>query len=592
MDPVEEIKAKLDIADVVGSYIALNPLGDNLKARCPFHNEKTASFMVSKTKQIWHCFGCNKGGDVISFVQEYEGLSFPETLKILADKANVVLPTFKSGTKKDYSNLYEINHLAVEFYQNKLNTKAEVSDKVLAYLKKRQISESSIQKWQLGLSGEDWDELSVYLRGKGFSDQVIFQAGLSLKKKSGSGYIDRFRKRLMFPIYDQQGQPVAFTSRTLAGIVYQEEEMGGKYVNSPQTSVYDKSKILYGWHLSREEIRRQKYLIIVEGNMDVIAVHQAGSINTVAVSGTALTDDHIHLIKRYTDNVILAFDGDAAGSRAAFRGITAGWKNELNLKILLLPKGKDPADLVSEDKNLWTKAIKDSLPVMDYYIKRVLAGVDLNRADHKKIAVNKLLPIIKFLKSNIEQTHYLQILADKLNLPIQVLQQDLESATSFLESKEESRPQSEAVKNKVLSLSEQILSLAFYRDNYLEKVVADIEPEIFEDTLQALYKKVIIYYTKHQFLKDFLDKGDLEDTEKETWIKLSLSAEKDYESFTDQELANHFQALLANFKKQHLAQQRQSLIQQLKQAELANDANQQDKLMHQINLLNKEVHKL
>ena len=175
MDPVEEIKAKLDIADVIGGYIALNPMGDNLKARCPFHNEKTASFMVSKTKQIWHCFGCNKGGDVISFVQEYEGLSFPETLKILAEKANVVLPTFKSGTKKDYSNLYEINQLAVEFYQDKLNIKSETADKVLAYLKKRQISESSIQKWQLGLSGEGWDELCVYLRGKGFSDQVFFK---------------------------------------------------------------------------------------------------------------------------------------------------------------------------------------------------------------------------------------------------------------------------------------------------------------------------------------------------------------------------------------------------------------------------------
>ncbi|MBT7553107.1 DNA primase [bacterium] len=592
MDPIAEIKAKLDIADIIGGYIALNPLGDNLKARCPFHNEKTASFMVSKSKQIWHCFGCNKGGDVLSFVQEYEGLSFPETLKLLAAKAHVDLPEFRSQEKKDYGNLYEINQLAVEFYQEKLQTKNEIANKTLAYLKNRQITDESIKKWQLGLSGEDWDELFVYLKNKGLSEQEIFQAGLSLKKKSGSGYIDRFRKRLMFPIFDQQGRPVAFTSRTLAGIVYQEAEQGGKYINSPQTAVYDKSKILYGWHFSREETRRKKYLIAVEGNMDVIAAHQAGTENTVAVSGTALTEDHVHLIKRYTENVILAFDGDAAGSNAAFRGITLGWKNELNLKILLLPKGKDPADLISEDKKLWQEAIKNTLPVMDYYIKRVLAGVDLNRSDHKKIAVNKLLPIIKFLKSNIEQTHYLQILADKLNLPLEVLQQDFESAKSFLEIEQPTQSATPKIAKDASSLGEQVLSLAFYKDNYLEKVVADIEPESFIEPLRSLYKKVIIYYTKHQFLKDFLDQGDLENNEKELWIKLSLMAEKDYEEFTEQELANHFQTLLANFKKQHLTVQRQDLIQQLKQAELANDESKQDEIMHQINLLNKGIHKL
>jgi DNA primase len=594
MDPVEEIKAKLDIADVIAGYIALNPAGENLKARCPFHNEKSASFMVSKPKQIWHCFGCSKGGDLISFVQEYEGLSFPEALKVLAQKANVVLPDFRSQDKKVDTSFYELNNLAVEFYQNKLQAKEAVVGKVHDYLKQRNISEASIAKWQLGLSGEAWDELYLYLQNKGFKDQDMFQAGLILKKKSGQGHIDRFRKRLMFPLYDNQGRAVGFTSRTLAGIAYQEEEQGGKYVNSPQTVIYDKSKILYGWHLSREEIRRQKYLIIVEGNMDVIAAHQAGTMNVVAVSGTALTENQVNLIKRYTENVILAFDGDAAGSNAAFRGIALGWKQEMNLKILLLPKGKDPADLITEDKNLWVKAIKSAVPVMDYYFQRILAGVDLSRADHKDIAVKKLLPIIKFLKSDVQQIHYLQLLSDKLNLPLEVLQEKLQLAESFLgqPASTEPRPKPISGRNVLLSLSEQILSLAFYKDNQLQQVIADIEPEMLAEALQSLYKKAIIYYTKHQFLKDFLDQGELTSEEKEAWIRLSLSGEKDFAEFTEKELEQHFQSVLANLKKQYLFQQRLDLITDLRQAELGHDEKQQDQLTHQINLLNKEIHKL
>ena len=213
---------------------------------------------------------------------------------------------------------------------------------------------------------------------------------------------------------------VAFTSRTLTGIVYQDEDFGGKYINSPQTAIYDKSKILYGWHLAKEAVRHKQYLIIVEGNMDAIASQQAGAVNTVAVSGTALTIDQLKLVKRYTNNIILAFDGDTAGSQAVFRSITLGWGVDFNIKVLILPKDSDPADMVKKDVQAWRQAIKDSVPVMDYYLARVLAGVDLNRADHKKIAVQKLLPIIKFLKSQVEQAHYLKLLSEKIQIPLSI----------------------------------------------------------------------------------------------------------------------------------------------------------------------------
>jgi len=593
MDHIQEIKNNLDIVEVVSNYIDVNQAGSNFKARCPFHNEKTASFMISKEKQIFHCFGCDKGGDVISFVQEYEGIGFNEALKILAGKANIVLPEYTGQRKEDYSKVYEVNKLATEFYQNKLKEDTEVSKKVLKYLTDRSTTEDSINKWQLGLSGENWDELYIFLKSKEYQDEEILKAGLILRKRDGNGYIDRFRKRLMFPIADTQGRVVGFTSRTLAGIAYNEEGFGGKYVNSPQTVVYDKSKILYGWHLSKNAIRQKKYIIIVEGNMDAIAVSQTKANNVVAVSGTALTVDQIKLIKRYTENIIFAFDGDSAGSRAVFRGISLGWKEEMNLKVLLLPKGKDPSDVIKENENNWYNALKDSKPVMDYYFQRILSGVDLNRSDHKKIAVEKLLPIIKFLKNKIEQNHYIKILSDKLDIPLNILENDLEQTKSFLENKQSNNLESDIKKKEVSrSLIEKILSIAFYKKEYLEKLIEEIELEMIAEPWTALYEKIIIYYTKHQNLDNFIDNADLSGEERKAWIELSLLGEKDNEDIENRELLNNWKLLINKLKIDNYNNERNGLIQELKQAEISNNKELQDGLVHKINLINNKIQKV
>lgn len=591
--PIEEIKAKLDIVEVIGGYISLNLAGGNYKARCPFHNEKTPSFMVSKEKQIWHCFGCSKGGDLISFVQEYEGLSFPEALKVLAQKANIVLPEFKDVPKEDYSRLYELNQLAADFYQQKLNSNLPAAKKVLEYLSNRKITEASIKDWQLGLSGEDWDELLLFLKSKNYQEEEIFAAGLVVRKKSGLGFVDRFRKRLMFPICDANGRVVAFTSRTLTGIVYQEEDFGGKYINSPQTAIYDKSKTLYGWHLAKEAVRHKQYLIIVEGNVDAMASYQAGAKNTVAVSGTALTIDQLKLIKRYTNNIILAFDGDTAGSQAVFRSITLGWAQDFNIKVLLLPKDADPADMVKKDSASWRQAIKDSVPVMDYYLSRVLAGVDLNRADHKKIAVQKLLPIIKFLKSQVEQAHYLKLLSDKIQIPLTVLQGDLAASKNFIDDQEQAWQKSlDKKKNTWQLLSEQLLALAFYKNEYLNKLVDELEAEFIFIDLQSLYKKVIIYYTKHHSLDNLTQILDLDTAEKDDWIRLAMTGEKDWQSVNDLELSHDFNNLIKQLKLNYWQQKRQALLADLRQAELKQETLQVDALSHEINILNKEINNL
>ncbi len=593
MNHVEEIKNNLDIVEIISNYIDLNKSGSNFKARCPFHNEKTASFMVSREKQIFHCFGCDKGGDVISFIQEYEGVSFKEALKILAEKANIVLPEYSGERKENYSRIYEINKLATEFYQKKILENKVTSKKVLEYLANRKISKESINKWQLGLSGENWDELYNFLINKKYNKEEILKAGLILKKRDGSGYLDRFRKRLMFPIFDTQGRIVAFTSRTLSGIAYNEEDIGGKYINSPQTVVFDKSKILYGWHLSKDAIRKKKYVIVVEGNMDVIAASQTKANNAIAVSGTSLTIDQIKLIKRYTDNIIFAFDGDNAGSRAVFRGISLGWQEEMNLKVLLLPKGKDPADVIRGNDNNWYNALKKSIPVMDYYFQRILSGVDLSRSDHKKIAVQKILPIIKFLKNNIEQIHYLKILSNKLDIPLNILEKDLNEAESFLDNKKHNNSIYNNKKNKInRSIVEKILSIAFYKKDFLEILIADIKLNMIMDPWRGLYEKVIIYYTKHQDLDNFIDKEELSEEEKKIWIELSLLGEKDNANLNIDELKKNWILLIKKLKTDYFNNKREELIQKLKQSELSNNIEIQDKLVHKINLINNKIQKL
>ncbi len=590
--PIEEIKAKLDIVDFISSYITLNSLGSNLKARCPFHNEKTPSFMVSREKQIWHCFGCGKGGDIFAFVQEYEGLSFSEAIKVLAEKANVPLTGYQALPKENFNLLYEINHLIADKYQENLFAKNETSTKVLDYLLSRGVTIDSIKKWGLGLTSESWDEAIQYLKAKKFSEADIFQAGISVKKKDGSGYVDRFRKRLMFPIFDTAGRVVAFTSRTLQGIVYQDEDFGGKYINSPQTSIYDKSRILYGWHLAKASIKQKDYLIIVEGNLDAILSQQAGTINTVAVSGTALTIDHLKLIKRYTNNVILAFDGDNAGSNAALRSITLAWGQEMNMKILVLPKDQDPADIVKSDKNLWLKLVRDSQPVMDYYFQRILAGVDLNRADHKKIAVQKLLPIIKYLKSTVEQAHYLQLLADKLHLPLELLRTDLQQTMQAIESNKSEKKIEPSKRSGVNFLSEELLSIVFFRNNYLDRLASELEPEMIDAGLLDLYKKVIIYYTKHRNLDNFVDWPELDIDSKQHYIRLLMSAEDHMKDLSAPELDKNFSVSLERLKLAHYQDQVQVLIEQLRQAELKGDSQTQDQITHQINLLNNQITKI
>lgn len=418
--PVEKIKSKLGIVEVVGSYLKLEKAGANWRACCPFHNEKTASFFVSPSRESYHCFGCNRGGDIISFVQEIEGLDFIGALKLLADKAGVELKPIDPKEKSESEIASKIIELAVEFFSDNLKNNKSVLD----YLYKRGLKDESIQNFRLGFVADEWRSLYDFLIKKGFSEKDIGKVGLIINPsetggRTSRGY-DRFRNRVMFPINNASGNPVGFSGRIFGS----GDEKTAKYINSPQTNLYDKSKILYGYDRAKVEIRKKNFCVLVEGQFDLVMSHQSGVINTVGVSGTALTEEHLGMIKRLTDNLVLAYDYDLAGLKASWRAINLARSMDLIVKIAKLPSGQDPADVILNDEKVWHKAISEARHYIDFMIDALMQegkkGLDLT------LAINEyVLPYIKALDKKMEQAHFVSKLSGVLNLPEQSIWDDL-----------------------------------------------------------------------------------------------------------------------------------------------------------------------
>lgn len=500
--PVEEIKQRLDIVDVISEYLALKRAGGNYRALCPFHNEKTPSFMVSQEKQIYHCFGCDKGGDMFQFIQEMEGVEFPEALMILAKKANVTLTKRNPEMENKKTRMLDLIREACEYYEDAL----EESQIALKYLEQRKVRPETREEFKLGYSHDDWEKLNDHLRGRKYSEDEIFQAGLTVKSEKRAGYYDRFRGRLMFPIQDAHGGVVGFTARKL---VEREDDKTGKYINSPQTLVYDKSRVIYGLDKAKAHIKKLGATIIVEGNMDVIACHQAGFKNVVASSGTALTEYQADLLKRYSPNLIIAFDMDAAGAEAAKRGIDVALQKEMNVKVLTLPgEAKDPDDIIKEDPGLFREAIRSAKNIMDYYFDTALKDRDLNSVDDKKKVAQELLPAISKLGDPIEQTHYVQKLSELINVPEDVLMRKVvtrkhEKAKSAKHEEGEER-ESEDKSTRYEKLSERIVALAMFRPADFKYFNDYLDPEyLVGEEIRELYKKMVSYYNSEgQFKAD------------------------------------------------------------------------------------------
>ncbi|MFA4999731.1 MAG: DNA primase [Parcubacteria group bacterium] len=404
---VEQIKEKLDLVEFLRGYLELKPAGANFKANCPFHKEKTPSFMVSPDRQIWHCFGCNEGGDIFKFLMKYDNLEFYEALKLLAEKANIPLGRVSPSEQKEFGVLYDINRAATDYYRKCLVKNPVASE----YLFSRKLSAGSIEEFEIGFSPNDFEGLAMHLMDLGFNVTDAARAGLIMKTERGK-YIDRFRGRVMFPLESNFGKVIGFTGRVLPQF---DTGDAGKYVNSPETPIFSKSRLLYGLSKSKEGIRETGEVLLVEGQMDVIMSHQDGVKNTVGTSGTALTEKQLSILKRYAGKLILNFDNDEAGKRAMERSIDLAQKEDFETRVLDLSNIsetgglKDPADVVAEKPGVLKEIVSRSIPAMEYYMARhPVSNRDIGT---KKQSVRIILGKITNMPSVIDRAYWMRELA-------------------------------------------------------------------------------------------------------------------------------------------------------------------------------------
>ncbi len=425
-DTVQEVKERLGIQEVIAPYVKLTRAGKSLRGLCPFHKEKTPSFHVSPDRGSWHCFGCGLGGDAFSFIEKVEGVDFKGALKILAEKAGVTIEYASGGVGKEKASKQERIRAAMvraeQFYAARLaGTEAE------AYAKKRGLSAESIFAWRLGYAPDLWRSLLEALTVEGFTIEELLAAGLIKEADGKPGtYYDRFRNRLMFPIHDATGRVVAFTGRTLSvtGPVGHDAASSAKYLNSPETDLYHKSEILFGMDLAKDAIRTRGFTMLVEGQIDVLLAHQAGFTNAVALSGTALTSRHLGLMKRFSENLMLVLDADPAGLKATARSAAIALQTGLRVKAAQLPAGKDPADLISEDPQEFSKRVLAAKPIVEFFLGE-LAQQESNPHRLLRAAEGVVLPLIAAIPSPMERDHFVQAAARVLGLSSEAVRESL-----------------------------------------------------------------------------------------------------------------------------------------------------------------------
>ncbi len=582
---IEEIKNRIDIVDLISGYIKLQKAGRNYKAPCPFHAESSPSFMVSPERQLWRCFGCNKGGSIFDFVMEIEGIEFGDALKILAQRAGVELqktdPILAKQLSTERNRLYQICELANQFFNKQLEA-SKTGQQMQKYLISRGLKKQTIQEWKIGYAPNDWHCLKDFLNGRGYPDSEIAKAGLAIKSEkanSNNPYYDRFRNRIMFPITDINNQIVGFTGRENPN--HPNENMG-KYINTPNTLIYDKSKIIYGLDKAKLGIRKNNLCILVEGQMDVIMSHQNKFDYAVASSGTALSEQQMKIIKRYTDNLAMAFDMDAGGENATKRAIDLALGYGFNTQVIELPEKQDPADVILENKDNWEKAIKSAEHILDYHIQTALRNFGNQTAEGKKKIANQILPIIKRITNQVEQSHWLEKLSVQAQISESALRQELDKIrinNDFYQKKESNPIQPK----KYIPLEEYALGLLLTHPKQI-KECKNHSCDIFSNTdLQTIYKKLkqnkSVEEIKKQISKKYQDQID----------DLSFKAEAQQELTEDFEPKTEINFCLNQLKKKYLQTKLQELNQQIKQAEQENNKNLLEKLTKNFNNLLKQI---
>ncbi len=589
-EDTERIKNKIDIVNFLSEYVDLKPSGKNHKGLCPLHNENTPSFMVNRERQMWHCFGCGRGGDIFTFVQEMEDMDFVEALQFLAERAGVELSNdFQTKTQQNLKNrIRTINEEAADFFHNFLK-QMDSAEPARKYLKDRNLKEETIDFWQLGYVPDQWELLTQYMLKQGFAIEDLVKAGLTKKKsdnsdkKSGRGYYDRFRGRIMFPIRDVHGSTVGFTGRALR----EEDYVGGKYINTPDTPIYNKSEIVFGLHKAKQEIRKKDQIVLVEGQMDVTACHQVGMENVVAVSGTSLNEAQIDLLTRYSNNLSIAFDNDEAGIKAAQRGIRMAMKKGMHVNIIEIPDslGEDPDECIQNDPDQWFKVVNNAEDIMQWYFRKAFEDVDLSDPKQKQEVVNELLPEIASISYAVERDHWLQKLSEKIGTETSVLREDLQRFKNKGQKNNyddtEETTQVKDNKSRLVKLTERFLGLIFRFpsvdiDNLPFKLEQEQQKEIFK-----LYKKI----QKGNFELDNLRKEFSQEGENIVDF-LVLNSQKNFQDINKKEAKKRIKKIGSKLQEEWIKNKRKILQRKIKQAEQEENEERVEELMKELNSLN------
>ena len=551
---VEQIKEKLSIDEVVGSYIKLERAGNNFKARCPFHNEKTPSFFVSPDRGSYYCFGCQAKGDIFTFVQEFESIDFVGALKLLADKAGITIEQFAPKVDDKRERIFLLLEASTLFLEKNLSTE-EIP---LEYLKKRGLTEKDIKDWRIGFVRDEWRSIYEHLKSKGFTDDEMLRAGMI--KTEGQNTYDRFRGRIMFPIFDTAGRVIAFSGRIL-----HDDGKSAKYLNSPQTEVFDKSKTLYGLDRAKHSIRKFDFSILVEGQMDIIMSHQAGFTNTVASSGTALTVEHLSILKRISNKIIMSFDSDNAGAKAAERSWALALSLGMDVKVAAIPSGFDPADLILKGlsrngktgKEDFKEVIKNSIHLVDFMLDRIISEF----TDKKKLWLEikkRVLPYIYLLQSETEKGKYVAKIADIVGTKEEYVMEDLKKVKLDEEFQVKSQEESKTIERDVStdrlkkgSVERSLASIIASQDTIKDKAIID------PNSLREKVKNILGQENYNKFETELKDKQG----------ELAFESEGYYGSLDNEKIKKEVEYLLLNLQEEYYKKEITNLLSDLKKAE-------------------------
>lgn len=560
-DSVQKIKDRISIIDVISPYVELHQAGKNMKGKSPFTTEKTPSFYVSPDRGMYYCFSSSQGGDMFTFIQKMEGVDFKGALKILADKAGVELVPEDPKKRDHRDTLYQTLEEAVRFFEKKL---AEQTN-VLAYLSDRAVKTETIKKWRVGYAPDDWRQLKDHLNASGFADEILVSAGLIKQSEPGKQPYDVFRDRVMFPIMDASGRPIAFTGRTMS-----KESDVAKYLNSPETELFNKSDTLFGYDKAKQGIYKLGFSLIVEGQFDVILSHQAGYNNTVAVSGTAFTSAHASLLQRLSNRVVLALDADKAGISAVKRAANVLLPRGIDLKVAQIHGGKDPADLVKEDPKLLRKDIGEAKHVIEFLLQILKEEVKDDRM-YKIRARDEILPFILQMESAIERDHFANIIAEAIGTTTDAIRNEvgrLEKAKKE-EPREEidrsNEPKKETPKQEIMNRKEDLITFL----SVAEELIEENQKKDLIDGFVGLMNKT------PKEVRDYL--------KPEKRSEMTFTIEQRWSDINPRFIREEWQDRLSQLKNVMLKEEVNQLKNDLLQAEQAGDENKTSELLQKLN---------